>query len=135
MYVNAALNRPGVLPGDYPSAGPLPQVMDIWQFAAPAIDILAPDFYNPDTKYWCDLYARNNNTLFIPEMRFDSTVGAKALYTIGHYHSLGFSPFSIENVDGKPADNLQKSYSIIQQLSPYILQQKKHYKNGWRVAG
>jgi beta-galactosidase GanA len=46
MYVNAALNRPGALPGDYPSAGPLPQVMDIWQFAAPAIDMLSPDFYN-----------------------------------------------------------------------------------------
>jgi beta-galactosidase GanA len=124
MYVNAALNRPGALPGDYPSAGPLPQVMDIWQFAAPVIDILSPDFYNPDTKYWCDLYTRNNNTLFIPEIRFDSTCGAKALYTIGHYHSLGFSPFSIENVDGKPADNLQKSYTILQQLTPYILQEK-----------
>ncbi len=127
MYVNAALNRPGVLPGDYPSAGPLPQVMDIWQFAAPAIDMLSPDFYNPDIKYWCDLFTRNN-TLFIPEIHFDSTVGAKALYTIGHYHSLGFSPFSIENVDGKPADNLQKSYRILNQLSPYILHEKNTIK-------
>ncbi len=128
MYVNAALNRPGALPGEYPSAGPLPQVMDIWQFAAPAIDMLSPDFYNPDTKYWCDLFTRNNNTLFIPEIRFDSTCGAKALYTIGHYHSLGFSPFSIENVDGKPADNLQKSYKLLDQLSHYILHEKNVIK-------
>jgi len=128
MYVNAALNRPGVLPGDYPSAGPLPQVMDIWQFAAPAVNMLSPDFYNPDTKHWCDLYTRNNNTLFIPEIRFDSTCGAKALYTIGHYHSIGFSPFSIENVEGKPVDNLQKSYTLLQQLSPYILQEKSIIK-------
>ncbi len=128
MYVNAALNRPGALPGDYPSAGPLPQVMDIWQFAAPAIDMLSPDFYNPDTKYWCDLFTRNNNILFIPEIRFDSTVGAKALYTIGHYHSLGFSPFSVENVDGKPADNLTKSYKILDQLSPFILHEKNIVK-------
>lgn len=128
MYVNAALNRPGALPGEYPSAGPLPQVMDIWQFAAPAIDMLSPDFYNPDTKYWCDLFTCNNNTLFIPEIRFDSTCGAKALYTIGHYRSLGFSPFSIENVDGKPADNLQKCYKLLNQLWPYILHEKNIIK-------
>jgi beta-galactosidase GanA len=128
MYVNAALNRSGALPGDYPSAGPLPQVMDIWKFAAPAIDMLSPDFYNPDTRYWCDLYTRSSNTLFIPEMRFDSTCGAKSLYVTGHYKALGFSPFSIENVDGKPADNLQKSYGILQQLSSYILQQKSIIK-------
>jgi len=90
MYVNAALNRPNVLPGDYPSAGPLPQVMDIWKMAAPHIDMLSPDFYNPDTKYWCDLYTRRNNTLFIPEIRFDSSDGAKAFFTIGHYYSWGF---------------------------------------------
>ncbi|HEY6976094.1 MAG TPA: DUF5597 domain-containing protein [Chitinophagaceae bacterium] len=128
VYVNAALNRPGVLPGDYPSAGPLPQVMDIWKFAAPAIDLLSPDFYNPDTKYWCDLYTRRNNILFVPEMRFDSTCGAKALFIAGHYNALGFSPFSIENIDGKPAENLQKSYNILQQLSPYILQEKNIVK-------
>jgi beta-galactosidase GanA len=128
MYVNAALNRPGVLPGNYPSAGPLPQVMDIWKFAAPAIDMLSPDFYNPDTKYWCGLYTRSSNTLFIPEMRFDSTCGAKALYVTGHYKALGFSPFSVENVDGKPADNLQKSFGVLQQLSSYILQQNNIIK-------
>ena len=33
MYVNAALNRPGRKPGEYPSAGPLPHVMDIWKAA------------------------------------------------------------------------------------------------------
>ncbi|MFK7984016.1 MAG: hypothetical protein AB8G86_28830, partial [Saprospiraceae bacterium] len=27
-FVNAALNRPGTKPGDYPSAGPLPHILD-----------------------------------------------------------------------------------------------------------
>ncbi len=120
MYVNAALNRPNVLPGDYPSAGPLPHVMDIWKLAAPSLDMLSPDFYNPDTKYWCNLYTRNNNVLFVPEMHFDESCSAKAFYIIGHHGSLGFSPFSIENGKGKEAAALQKTYSIISQIQPLI---------------
>ncbi|TKK66735.1 mannonate dehydratase [Ilyomonas limi] len=130
MYVNAALNRPGVLPGDYPSAGPLPQVMDIWKMAAPHIDFLSPDFYNPDTKYWCDLYTRRNNTLFIPEIRFDSSDAAKAFFTIGHYHSLGFSPFAVERGSEEAVQNLQKSYSVLQQLTPFIMQSTPSQMDG-----
>lgn len=120
MFVNAALPRPGKLPGQYPSAGPLPHLMDVWQAGAPALDMLSPDFYNPDTKYWCDLYIRNNNTLFIPEIHFDKTTAAKAFFTIGHYKSLGFSPFSIES-ENKSSGALGKSYEVLQQLSPFIV--------------
>ena len=123
MYVNAALPRPGKLPGEYPSAGPLPQVMDIWQAAAPSIDMLSPDFYNPDTKYWCDLYTRNSNTLFVPEMRFDKTCAAKVFFIIGHYNAIGFSPFSIEN-ENSGAAQLGNSYSLLQQLVPVIEENK-----------
>jgi len=38
MYVNAALIRPGYQPGQYPSAGPLPHLMDVWRAGAPKID-------------------------------------------------------------------------------------------------
>ena len=120
MYVNAALPRPGKLPGQYPSAGPLPQVMDVWQAGAPVLNMLAPDFYNPNTKYWCDLYTRNNNTLFIPEMQFDKTCAAKAFFIIGHYKALGFSPFSIES-ENDAAIPLSKSYGVLQQLTPLIV--------------
>ena len=40
MYVNAALIRPDYKPGQYPSAGPLPHIMDVWQAGAPSIDFL-----------------------------------------------------------------------------------------------
>ncbi|MGC4101871.1 GH35 family beta-galactosidase [Ferruginibacter sp.] len=120
MYVNAALPRPGKLPGQYPSAGPLPQVMDIWQAGAPALDMLSPDFYNPSTKYWCDLYVRNNNVLFVPEMQFDKTCAAKAFFIIGHYKALGFSPFSIES-ENNASVPLAKSYDVLQQLTPFIV--------------
>jgi beta-galactosidase GanA len=123
MYVNAALPRPGVLPGKYPSAGPLPHLMDLWQAAAPAIDILSPDFYNPDTRYWCDLYMRNRNPLFIPEMRFDRSVAAKVFLVVGHYKALGFSPFSIES-ESDASLPLGRSYDLLQQLSPVITGRK-----------
>lgn len=123
MYVNAALPRPGVLPGRYPSAGPLPHLMDIWQAAAPAIDVFSPDFYNPDTKYWCDLYVRNQNPLFIPEMKFDKTVAAKTFLVVGHYKALGFSPFSIESASDASLP-LSKSYEVLQQLGPVITGRK-----------
>src|ERR1017187_5521123 len=54
MYVNAWLQqRDHAWPGTYPSGGPLPQVMDIWHFAAPNIDILGPDLYVPEFEQLC----------------------------------------------------------------------------------
>jgi len=35
MYVNAALNRMGKAPGEYPSGGPLPHLLDVWKAGAP----------------------------------------------------------------------------------------------------
>lgn len=132
MYVNAALNRPEALPGpSYPSAGPLPHIIDVWRAAGPAIDLFAPDFYFPNFKHWCDLYTRQNNTLFIPEHKFDSTVAAKAAYAIGHYKAIGFSPFSIESVEDSQQEPLGKMYALIAQLTPLI---SKHQIDG-KVEG
>lgn len=120
MYVNAALNRPGVAPGKYPSAGPLPHLMDVWLAGAPALDILAPDFYNPDFKHWCDLYTRGGNPLFIPEHRFEDGVDAKAFFAFGNYNCLAFSPFAIEGSDTLKAAPIGKAYELLQQVTPLI---------------
>ncbi|NQU87757.1 MAG: DUF5597 domain-containing protein [Mariniphaga sp.] len=128
MFVNAALNRPGREPGrGYPSAGPLPHLMDVWKAAGPSIDFLSPDFYNPDFKHWCDLYTRQGNPLFVPEHRFDNTVAAKAAYAFGHYEAMGFSPFSIESTESTEDEPLGKMYNLLQQLSPMIT--KQHGQN------
>ncbi|MFC6859910.1 GH35 family beta-galactosidase [Zunongwangia atlantica] len=117
MFVNAALIRRGKIPGEYPSAGPLPHLMDVWKAGAPSIDMLSPDFYTPDFELWNDLYVRQNNPLFVPEHRFGNTVGAKALFAIGHYEAIGFSPFSIEN---NVNSELAGAYNLIEQLHPLI---------------
>lgn len=120
MFVNAALNAPEKKPGEYPSAGPLPNVMDVWKAAGNAIDFLSPDFYNPLFKQWNDLFTRQGDPLFIPEHRFDETAPFKGLYAIGHYEAIGFSPFSIESVTDAKKEPLGKIYDLVQQLTPVI---------------
>ncbi|MCM0665972.1 DUF5597 domain-containing protein [Flavobacterium tyrosinilyticum] len=120
MFVNAALNAPEKKPGQYPSAGPLPHIMDVWKAAGNSIDFLAPDFYNPSFKQWNDLFTRQGDPLFIPEHRFDETAPFKGLYAIGHYEAIGFSPFSIESVADAKKEPLGKIYDLVQQLTPTI---------------
>ena len=119
MYVNAALNRPGRKPGEgYPSAGPLPHIMDVWKAGGPDIDFLAPDIYFPDIEHWCDLYTRQNNPLLIPEAGSDASAPAKVFFTIGHYESLGYSPFSIESIENPENNDLGKAYDLVGQIWP-----------------
>ncbi|MVN76724.1 mannonate dehydratase [Hymenobacter sp. HMF4947] len=121
MYVNAALNhRPDRLPGQYPSAGPLPHLLDVWEAGAPAIDILAPDYYNPNFRYWSDLYTRNNRPLFTPEIAFEPGDDAKALFAFGHYNCLSFSPFSIESTDKPAQEPIGRAYDLLQQVTPLL---------------
>ena len=120
MYLNTALNRPNVLPGAYPSGGPLPHIMDVWKAGAPAIDLLAPDIYFPDFKHWADLYTRLPNPLFIPEIKFEKNDDAKAFFAFGNYNCLSFSPFSIESTDKPLNEPIGKAYSILSQLTPLI---------------
>jgi hypothetical protein len=91
----------------------LPHLIDIWQAAAPSIDLLAPDFYNPNFKHYNDLYTRRNNALFIPEIKFEPSDAAKVFYAIGHYQAVGFSPFSIESTKepkDEPIGRATRSY-------------------------
>lgn len=119
MYLNTALIKPN---GHYgtPSAGPMPHVADVWKAGAPSIDLLAPDFYTPDFKYWCDLYTRASNPLFIPEIRFEPGDDAKAFFAFGNYNCLSFSPFSIESTDIAEKEPIGKAYKILNQLMPLI---------------
>jgi beta-galactosidase GanA len=127
-FVNAALNhRPGLRPGEYPSGGPLPHLMDIWKAATPQIDLLTPDFYNPDFQYWSDLYVRQGDPLFIPEIRYEPAVIPRLWFAFGNYNTLGFSPFSIDTPNPETEAGLAESYRLLNQLSPLIL---KHQQSG-----
>lgn len=120
-YVNAALIRPGYLPGQYVSAGPLPHLIDVWRAGAPAIDFLSPDIYFRNFKEWADRYARSGNPLFIPEATLGAQSATNAFYAFGARNAIGFSPFSIESIADPSGHPLAKSFAMLRQLGPLIL--------------
>ncbi len=120
MYVNAALIRPGRRPGEYPSAGPLPQVFDVWRAGAPAIDALAPDIYFPNFVEWARAYDVPGNPFLVPETgRQAEATPANAFYAFGAHNAMGFSPFAIE--DYAEDDALGKAYEVLHAMAPVIL--------------
>lgn len=120
MYVNAAMNSRGRKPGEYPSAGPLAHLIDIWHCAAPGIDLLAPDLYDKGFTDWTQQYKLHNNPLFIPEIRLEPNDGVRAFYVFGEHDGIGFSPFSIEDAPDAPAYPLAQSYRTLRKLMPVI---------------
>lgn len=120
-YVNAALIRPGHKPGQYPSAGPLPHLFEVWQTGAPSVDLLAPDIYFTNFVEWARRYTRNGNPLFIPEALGSPECSVNGLYAFAGLNALGFSPFSIETIGELAGQYLTGSYDLVAQLTPVIL--------------
>lgn len=122
MYVNTWLAGQDTAPGDYPSGGPQPRVIDIWQAAGAAtksgIDIYAPDLYASNFIEWCKRYHRNGNPLFMPETRGGSAGAANVFYAMGEEAGIGFSPFGIDltpPTGSVPADYKQMVESLANQ--------------------
>ncbi len=130
MYVNAALIRPNYKPGQYPSAGPLPHLMDAWRAAAPRIDFLAPDIYFTNFAEWLGKYDRNGNAMFVPEVDRNQSV-TNAFYAFARHNAMGYNPFSIESVENPEQSQFKKGYAILRQLTPMILQ----YQGTGSMAG
>ncbi len=119
LLVNAALMRPNYEPGQYPSAGPLPHLMEVWRAGAPSIDLLTPDIYFPNFAEWAGRYARGNNPLFIPEMAASARVVGNALYAIGQLGAMGVAPFAIETTPN--ANRIQNGYAALEGMASLIL--------------
>ncbi len=122
MFVNAWLNGPEQQPGDWPSGGPVPHMLDIWQAGAPHIDLLSPDIYVDNFQEWCQRYTRRGNPLFIPEMRHGEEGPHNAFYAIGEHEAIGISPFAIDSIENPADAPLSKAYAILRQLAPLILE-------------
>jgi beta-galactosidase GanA len=122
MYVNVALNRTGRKPGEYPSGGPVPHLIDVWKAGAPDVDLIAPDIYFPNFAQLAARYRRPDNPLFVPEAN-NATHGqgpANAFYAFGELDALGFSPFSVESLGDAP-NALSRTYAVLEALSPVLL--------------
>ena len=140
MYVNTWLGGGESQPGNYPSGGPQPRVIDIWKAAGSALDIYAPDLYAADFAGWCRRYHSPDNPLFMPEANGGAIGAANVYYAVGEHAALGFSPFAIDRPyqpntipDSffEPADapksklpppQLATSYKILSEITPLLLE-------------
>lgn len=136
LFVNAAMNSRERKPGEYPSAGPLAHLIDVWNCAAPHIDFLAPDLYDKGFADWVAQYKRHNNPLFIPEVRLSDNNGVQAFYVFGEHDAIGYCPFSIENGSDSPTASLVQSYAKLKELTPLLMKyQGKGVMNGLLFDG
>lgn len=120
LYVNAAMNSRGRRPGEYPSAGPLAHLKDIWHAAAPSVDMLSPDLYDSGFTDWVRAYALPDNQLFIPEIRRRDGNAAQTLYVLGEHDAIGLSPFAIEAGSDNPSDRDNRGRAMIRELLPLV---------------
>lgn len=133
MYVNAWLGADKDKPGNFPSGGPKPRVIDIWKAAGSSIDLYSPDLYSSDVAGWSRLYHRSDNALFIPETNGSSAGAANVFYAVGEQAALGFSPFGIDaglrGAEGFPnaeaaakgRAELATSYKLLSEVMPQVL--------------
>ncbi|HVO10163.1 MAG TPA: DUF5597 domain-containing protein [Vicinamibacteria bacterium] len=123
MYANAWLINPGdERTGRWPSGGPTAHVLDVWKAAAPHLDLLAPDIYQPKVEAICAQYSRADNPLFVPEIALDPHYAAYAFPILGRFGGLGVAPFGVER--GGDADaalrEFATSFRVLRPLLPLI---------------
>ncbi|MCW0483971.1 DUF5597 domain-containing protein [Gaoshiqia sediminis] len=104
------------LPGSFPSGGPNAEAFDTWKAAGKSIDFLAPDIYVDQFDSVCNVYTRKDNPLFIPESGFGAV---RAMYAVGEYDALGFSPFGIDGdaVEHSSETEVKQSIDAYQQMA------------------
>ncbi|MGH9567705.1 MAG: DUF5597 domain-containing protein, partial [Candidatus Angelobacter sp.] len=116
LYINVWLSYPPAelparrfaIPGiQYPSGGAVQKVVGLWRALAPALDIIAPDIYIPDSKTYLDMihaYNRPDNPLMIPETGRNDEFAKFLFYALGN-GALGFAPFGIDPRDRNISEN------------------------------
>jgi beta-galactosidase GanA len=121
MYVNTWLAGDDTPPGEYPSGGPEPRVVDVWSAAGAGLDFYSPDLYAENFADWCKRYHRDGNPLYMPETRGGAAGAANVFYALGEEAGFGFSPFGIDSeMDDK--DDLAQSYAAIAKVAPLIME-------------
>lgn len=132
LFVNTWLGGGTSNPGDYPSGGPQPRVLDVWKAArslqqGPSIDMYTPDLYAADFIGWTAKYHRDGNPLFLPETNGGEAGAANIFYATGEHDALGFSPFAIDSLvarDKTGAESLTASYATLAEVMPVLLTQQ-----------
>lgn len=108
MYANAALTGDPFTwqdPATYASGGPAQTVIDVWKAAAPHLDALAPDLYNPDHRAYLgflDAYQRQDNPLLIVETGHAPAYARYFFESVGR-GAIGWAPFGLDPLRYRPS--------------------------------
>lgn len=138
MYVNNWLKSPRAFPistvpgDDYPSGGPTINMHPIWKAMAPAIDLLAPDIYVPNSERYRSVmreFHQPNNPLLIPEsLGFEPFPGASGyaryLYFALGDGAVGFANFGLDRLDiAQPNQEMRaviNGFSLLGSFAPEL---------------
>jgi len=125
MYANAWLDPvDNPKPGDFPSGCPEAREMDVWRARQSSLDMLSPDLYASEFDYRCEKYTRLGNPLFIPEMNSNDEGARNIFVAIGKYNAIGVSPFGIDHIKDAANSGFSKSYDVLRQIAPLILEKQ-----------
>lgn len=72
----------------------IPEFFDLYKAGAPNLDILTPNSYMQQLDQICEAFSWKGNPILIPE---STVTGARALYSVGEWDAIAFSPFGIDS--------------------------------------
>ena len=142
MYVNNWLKSPRGYPiltvagEDYPSGGPTSNMLDVWKAAAPAIDILAPDIYVPNTERYRsvmhqfsrpDKPSPDSRDAWFRQLR-RKPGQCKKFVSCHCAGAIGFAPFGLDSFapldrDGKPNNEqlgLAENFALLNPIADQL---------------
>ena len=106
--------------GAYPSGGPGWRVIDVWQAAAPSIDMIGPDIYLDDSAGAMERYTRGGNPLIVPESRSRAAEAARAF---GQHGAIGWSVFGVE--DARPGNRVSQLFTELVGMTELITEAQR----------
>ncbi|KAM0326573.1 hypothetical protein ACHAQA_006442 [Verticillium albo-atrum] len=133
LFTNAWLPKPGApdasglvaaggaVPGEYPSGGPTPGMLDVWERFAPTLDFISPDIYAADYGQMCQRYSQSGKPFFIPEQRRDEYGARRIWEAIGSYGALGATPFGVDTLQAESC-SITSHYKLLSSVSSQILE-------------
>lgn len=114
---------------DYPSGGAVGFVLDIWKYTAQALAFISPDNYQQTYEGYagcCDIYSREDNTLFVPESGLLEWNSRFMFSAVADFRAIGISIFGVESVlkNGEVGEKEQavvESMQILGALGPGLV--------------
>lgn len=141
LYTNVMVGESGFEEAGlcYNAGAGVARVLDIWKKAAPDLDVIAPDIYNPARRDYCricDSYARPDNPLFVPESPIRGQANAmNMILAAGEYGAEGIACFGAEealNENGElnpESEDTALSMRILAKAAPLLI----HYRGTGRI--